>query len=151
MPRLGQHFLKSKPALRKIVDALELREGDFVVEIGPGHGELTSAIMSKAPSRVIAIERDARLAQLLRAMFLKTEGAKIERMTVAEGDALEILPNLVREKMSGKNPWKLAGNIPYYITGKLLRISANWSISRNGPCLWFSAKSRNGYAPRRRA
>jgi len=116
MPRLGQHFLKNKSVVKKIADALELRDGDLVIEIGPGHGELTAAIAAKADVKIIAIEKDARLAQLLRDAFLKKS-----EMEIVEGDALKVLPDLTQEKIPTTKPWKLAGNIPYYITGKLLR------------------------------
>ena len=45
--RLGQHFLKNKEKIRKIAGFLDLERGDFVVEIGPGHGELTEELRSK--------------------------------------------------------------------------------------------------------
>jgi 16S rRNA (adenine1518-N6/adenine1519-N6)-dimethyltransferase len=113
MPRLGQHFLKNRSVIKKIVDALELYADDFVVEIGPGHGELTAAIAGRTRVKIVAIEKDARLAGLLREMFLKKSAANGSEVEILEGDALEVLPKLA--------PGKIAGNIPYYITGKLLR------------------------------
>ena len=64
MPRLGQHFLTDKNALKKIAGFLDLKEGDAVVEIGPGHGELTEQILNNELGiknngiKIIAIEKD---------------------------------------------------------------------------------------------
>jgi 16S rRNA (adenine1518-N6/adenine1519-N6)-dimethyltransferase len=111
MQRLGQHFLKNQSVLVKIVKALGLVEGDSVIEIGPGHGELTiplAAACEKLGVNIIAIEKDAELAK------------QITATKVITGDALKVLPGVVGE-LKTKN-YKLVGNIPYYITGKLLRV-----------------------------
>ncbi len=114
MPRgLGQHFLKDRQALRKITAALEITPRDTVVEIGPGHGELTEHLAAMNPSKIIAVEKDKRLADLLRQKF------QISNIEVIEGDILKILPVLY-SKLETRNS-KLVGNIPYYITGHLLR------------------------------
>lgn len=110
MKRLGQHFLKSKSAIKKIIDALEPKSGDTLIEVGAGHGELTEGLKASGVGcRVVAIEKDPRLINLLKEKF-KDES----RIKIVEGDALKVIPKLVN--------WKLTGNIPYYITGKLLRI-----------------------------
>ena len=67
---LGQHFLKNKVAIEKIVNALELKEGEVVVEVGAGHGELTKQMaddkwLTADGSRLIAVEKDGELAQSL--------------------------------------------------------------------------------------
>ncbi len=114
MIKLGQHFLTDKHALEKIVSLLELKNDDFVLEIGPGHGELTERI-AEYGCTVTAIERDGLFAEALREKFSGNEKIKI-----ITGDALKILPDEKNWNPERKN-WKLAGNIPYYITGKLLR------------------------------
>lgn len=105
--RLGQNFLINKKVLKDIANALELKEGEVVVEIGPGHGELTIYLLESG-ARVVAIEKDRELANQLK--------EKYKNLEVIEGDALKVLPILNLEN------YKLAGNIPYYITGKLLRL-----------------------------
>jgi len=105
--RLGQHFLKDKKVLERIASSLEISNKDTVVEIGPGHGELTHYILEKSPKKIVLIERDTSLAENLLGISDNTE--------VIAGDALEIITQL-----KIKN-YKLVGNIPYYITGKLLR------------------------------
>jgi 16S rRNA (adenine1518-N6/adenine1519-N6)-dimethyltransferase len=112
MARLGQHFLKNRKAAEISVEALSLRPEDTVIEIGPGHGELTLPLLSGAAGKVIALERDPALASALRARNLP-------KLEVVEGHALTVLGELL-ERTSG--PVKIAGNIPYYITGHLLRL-----------------------------
>ncbi|MEX2032941.1 MAG: rRNA adenine N-6-methyltransferase family protein, partial [Candidatus Colwellbacteria bacterium] len=67
--RLGQHFLKDKRALQKITVALEISPHDTVVEIGPGHGELTSFLLRANPKKIIAIEKDKGMIQALKENF----------------------------------------------------------------------------------
>lgn len=112
MPRkLGQHFLKDKRALRKIVAALEISPPDIIVEIGPGHGELTRYLLKAGPKKLLAIEKDKKLAILLR--------QELPGVEIIEGDILKMFPNLIW-KLKNEN-WKLTGNIPYYLTGHLFR------------------------------
>jgi 16S rRNA (adenine1518-N6/adenine1519-N6)-dimethyltransferase len=113
--RLGQHFLKNKKKIRKIVDALELQNGDTVVEIGPGKGALTKEIL-KNKIKYIGIEKDEELIdELLSSKFVREK----DNIEIIEGDILKILPGLTTYKLT---TLKLVGNIPYYITGQLLRI-----------------------------
>ncbi len=111
MKRLGQHFLINQEAIEEIVSALDLKEGEAVVEVGPGHGELTKELI-KHQIKLIAIEKDKRLAKELRKK-IKDENLNIK---IIEGDILKVLPQL-----KIKN-YKLVGNIPYYLTGYLLRV-----------------------------
>ena len=110
---LGQNFLTSKAKIKEIVAGLDLGKGDVVVEIGPGHGELTEEILKTKNVKLIAIEKDKNLAKDLRDKFQESGGVKI-----VEGDALRLLS----EETSGLGKYKIVGNIPYYITGHLLRI-----------------------------
>jgi 16S rRNA (adenine1518-N6/adenine1519-N6)-dimethyltransferase len=120
MERLGQHFLKDQKILRKITEALELKPGKEVLEIGPGHGELTEEVVSRFKAlgindyKLIAIEKDRDLAE-----YLKEKFAANENVEIIQGDALEVLPSLTSNP-EHKN-YLLTGNIPYYITGFLLR------------------------------
>ena len=114
--RLGQHFLKDRNVLKKITEALEIQSGDFVIEIGSGQGSLTELLMEAPINKIIAIEKDKKLALDLK---LKNRDGTI--LEVIEGDALKILPT-VTNKLNRE--YKLIGNIPYYITGYLLRVIA---------------------------
>ncbi len=119
--KLGQHFLKDKNALAKIAEALSLESGDTVIEIGAGHGELTWLLARQCQElgcRVIAIERDEKLAEAL-GVRLKVLGFR-KTLEIIKGDILKILsPTTYNLK---PKTYKVAGNIPYYITGHLLRI-----------------------------
>lgn len=127
MRRLGQHFLKNRSIAKKIVVALDLRSDETVIEIGPGHGEFTVPLLKAAErvgATVLAIERDRALVPALAERAAASSGL----LLIVEGDALAQLPDIIRTIAIGKNgagssaPYVLAGNIPYYITGKLLRI-----------------------------
>ena len=115
---LGQHFLKSQSALDAIVGALDPTAVDIVVEIGPGEGVLTEKILPLA-AKVIAIEKDSRLIPLLQKKFAKYIEAG--RFDLIEGDALEFDPAALQSYDLKKFDYKVVGNIPYYITGALLK------------------------------
>lgn len=130
MQRLGQHFLKNKAVLEKIADSLNPKRDDIVIEIGPGHGELTKELLQH-PVHVIAIEKDRRLADLLKRnakLLISNDKSnpndQMSKLEVQTGNALKILPSLIRNlKLGiGHSNYKVVGNIPYYITGYLLRI-----------------------------
>jgi 16S rRNA (adenine1518-N6/adenine1519-N6)-dimethyltransferase len=106
---LGQHFLSDPRILGRIADAVALTPDETVVEIGPGRGALTDALLARA-SRVIAIEIDRKLAELLRERY-----AGEPRLTIVEADVLEVD---LGELAGG--PYALAGNVPYYITTPIL-------------------------------
>jgi 16S rRNA (adenine1518-N6/adenine1519-N6)-dimethyltransferase len=103
---LGQHFLHNPHYLGLVADAARIQKGECVLEIGPGDGALTKVLLERG-ARVVALEKDARLVPLLKEKF---PGKEFEAI---EGDALEYEPLF-------KN-YKVVGNIPYYITGALIR------------------------------
>ncbi len=104
--RLGQHFLADPRILARIADALGATRDDTVLEIGPGPGGLTSALVERA-GRVVAIEKDSDLVPALR--------GRVPNATVVEGDALE----LDWHALAGPR-FLAAGNIPYNITSPLI-------------------------------
>jgi len=101
--RLGQHFLSDPTILARIVDALDPRPGETVLEIGPGQGTLTKELLGRGV-RVIAIEKDRGLGAALDAR---------ENLTVITGDALKL-------DWHNFGAAKVIGNIPYYITSPLI-------------------------------
>ena len=105
---LGQHFLVDRPSLEAIMAAAQLTQADTVLEIGPGLGVMTEALASAA-GRVIAVETDQILAELLR----RRQPANLE---VVEQDILQfdlrVLPP----------GYKVVANIPYYLTSKIFRL-----------------------------
>ncbi len=112
---LGQHFLRSESALRKIAEAGQLSPADIVLEIGPGEGVLTKLLLEQA-GKVIAVEKDDRLIPLLKQKFA-TEIAS-RKLELIHADILKF--SIFNFQFSGK-PYKIVANIPYYITGALIR------------------------------
>lgn len=113
--RLGQYFLHDTGAVAEAISAIGA-EIKNVIEIGPGNGALTKPLcesLFKNGGRLIAIEKDPALAE-------KARDWDLENLEVVEGDALEVLPGLSAEL--GGQKYSLIGNIPYYLTGFLLRI-----------------------------
>ena len=115
MPRrLGQHFLKNETILKKIAGAIKKSTRQVLIEIGPGHGELTKYLFSQS-SHLILLERDHSLVEKIKKDVL------FSQTRIIEGDALVTLPSLVRDLALQKKSYSIIGNIPYYITGQLLR------------------------------
>ena len=112
---LGQYFLRSEGALRKIVAAAHLTPGETVLEVGPGEGVLTARLLG-AGARVVAVEKDARLIPLLQEKFFSeiTSG----RLTLIQQDILLFNP-LAYQLLAMS--YKLVANLPYYITGAFLK------------------------------
>jgi 16S rRNA (adenine1518-N6/adenine1519-N6)-dimethyltransferase len=107
--KLGQHFLTDASWQEQIARAIHLGEGVWV-EIGAGHGEMTSRLAQHA-GRVIAIELDRRLAGRLREVT-----ARLGNVEVVEGDVLAVDFGALTK---GKS-FSVYGNLPYYITSPIL-------------------------------
>lgn len=119
--KLGQHFLKDKSIVKRIIATLSPVRGETIVEIGPGHGELTVPLIEAAGKngcKIIAIEKDPKLAEELE---YRIQNTRTEAVKVVRGNALKILPQLLVSHALNSVPYALVGNIPYYITGHLLR------------------------------
>ena len=106
---LGQNFLHDRNLARWIVEKAELTSEDYVVEIGPGLGALTEFILESG-ARVLAIEKDQRLAEFLRKRLAS------KRLEVLHSDALDY----DLRSLFAKPRVKLLGNLPYYISSQLL-------------------------------
>lgn len=112
---LGQHFLKSKKALSTIVRAAHLSAKDTVLEIGPGKGVLTAELLKNA-GKVIAIEKDIALTEYLKERF--AEEIASGKLELIHDDIRNFEPTTYNLPTSN---YKLVANIPYYITGQILR------------------------------
>ena len=109
--RLGQNFLVDEVALRRIVEAAGVESGDAVLEIGPGLGSLTRHLATRA-SRVVAVEKDARLLPPLKSVL-----ADYDNVRIVLGDILQIpAPSLMAAE-----DYLVVANIPYYITSAVFR------------------------------
>ncbi len=108
---LGQNFLLDLNLTGRIARAAGPLEGYEVIEVGPGPGGLTRALLAEGASRVIAIERDRRCLPALEEIAAAYPG----RLTIIEGDALETdMAALV------KGPTRIVANLPYNIATPLL-------------------------------
>ncbi len=117
--RLGQHFLTDHKLLDRIVEALDVRAGETVIEVGPGRGSLTEVLLDRG-AQVIAIEKDRELAENLRASYVVR---RTSDLTVVDADALTVdwhaqLPRTTYD--ARRTAFKVVGNIPYYITSPLI-------------------------------
>jgi len=112
---LGQNFLSSEKILAEIVAAAALGKSDLVLEIGPGRGSLTKKLLSVA-GEVVAVEKDNGLISFLKEKFREeiAEG----KLTLISGDILDIS---VASLGLSNSDYSIVANIPYYITGELLR------------------------------
>lgn len=108
---LGQNFLHDPGALNKIVATAEIAPEETVLEVGAGTGALTRALLD-CGSPVVAVETDARLLPLLRAGLPHTP-----RLRLLHADVLRL--DLAR--LLAPQPWLCVANLPYYITGAILR------------------------------
>ena len=109
--RLGQNFLCDPNAARWIVDQLEPAAEDFVVEVGPGTGSLSAALVGRV-RRLLLVEFDRRLAGWLQERFAGEHSVEVVH---ADGAQYDLRP-LFREQ-----PVKLLGNLPYSAGGAILR------------------------------
>jgi 16S rRNA (adenine1518-N6/adenine1519-N6)-dimethyltransferase len=115
---LGQNFLFDLNLTRKIARAAGPLAGVAVIEVGPGPGGLTRALLSEGAEKVIAIERDARALGALAEIAVHWPG----RLEVIEGDALRIAPETLIAK-AGAMPIRIVANLPYNLATALL---AGW-------------------------
>ncbi len=109
---LGQNFLLDLNLTGRIARAAGPLEGATVIEIGPGPGGLTRALLTEGARRVIAIERDERAIAALNEIAEHHPG----RLTVVAGDALEYDPR----PLLGDAPVRIAANLPYNLATVLL-------------------------------
>lgn len=107
---LGQNFLLDEGLLRKIVEVAQVQPHDHVLEIGAGAGTLTRALAQSAET-VIAVELDQRLLPVLDYQLFGQENVR-----VIHGDILELNPRDLFDR-----PYIVVANVPYYITGAILR------------------------------
>ena len=119
---LGQNFLVDKDIINKIADILEIKDKS-ILEIGPGTGNLTTALLKRDPKNVYVIEKDNNLANLLKNEFK-------DQLKVINEDVLK-----VNEKLICKEKLIVFGNLPYNISTEIL---IKWILNLDNKNLWFS-------------
>ncbi len=124
--RLGQNFVIDSNTVRRIVRIARIEPDDIVVEVGPGLGSLTLALLPEA-ARVIAVEIDGRLATALPATVADRLPACADRLQVVAADALTL------EGLPGPAPTALVANLPYNVAVPvLLRMLDRFSSIQRG-------------------
>lgn len=113
---LGQHFLKNNHYARLLAQSVHASAGDSILEIGPGKGILTHELLATG-ARVVAVERDAELLPILAETF--SVEIATGQLALVHDDVRNFLP-ASHGLEAGK--YSLAANIPYYITGEIIRL-----------------------------
>lgn len=108
---LGQNFLLDPQITRKIALVAGPLKGFDVIEVGPGPGGLTRAVLEQQPDKVFAIEKDADCVIALQKLITFSQG----KLEVLRGDACNIKPQSL-----SKNPIKIIANLPYNVGTNLL-------------------------------
>ena len=108
--KLGQNFLIKRGIVDEIVKAADLRDGEPILEIGPGIGTLTQGL-AQSGANVTAIELDTRLLEVL-----DTTLAQYDNVKIVHGDVLKLdVPSIMNHE-----PFKVVANLPYYITTPII-------------------------------
>jgi 16S rRNA (adenine1518-N6/adenine1519-N6)-dimethyltransferase len=113
--RLGQHFLTARWAAASLARAANITAAETIVEIGPGKGMLTRELLATG-AKVIAIEKDESLVAKLQEIFASEIAAG--KLQVVSADIRDISPEKLFLQQGG---YVVAANIPYYITGEIIR------------------------------
>ena len=125
---LGQNFLFDLNLTQKIARTAGPLEGVTVIEVGPGPGGLTRAILSLGAKKVIAVERDSRCLPALAEIEAHYPG----RLEVIEGDALK---TDFEALVPAGEPVRIIANLPYNVGTQLL---VNWLLPKQWPPFWLS-------------
>ncbi|MDA8870563.1 16S rRNA (adenine(1518)-N(6)/adenine(1519)-N(6))-dimethyltransferase RsmA [Rhizobiaceae bacterium] len=128
---LGQNFLLDLNITMKIARAAGELSGHTVLEIGPGPGGLTRALLASGAERVIAIERDERCLPALAEIAEASDG----RLHVVSGDALALDHGALVAEHGGGRPVRIVANLPYNIATPLL---TGWLTHDPWPSWWTS-------------
>lgn len=112
--KYGQNFLIDTHVLDKIINAAEITEEDFVLEIGPGIGTMTQYLASSA-REVFAVEIDRALIPILEDTL-----SEYENVTILNEDILKVDIRKLAEEHNQGRPIKVVANLPYYITTPII-------------------------------
>lgn len=111
----GQNFLIDENVVNSIVESAEISKDDFVIEIGPGLGTLTSKLLEKA-GKVTCIELDKKMLDILNDRF-----KLYNNFELINNDVLKVnLNNIINENLQNYKYAKVVANLPYYITTPII-------------------------------
>ncbi len=119
---LGQNFLIDQNIIEKITNIIKIKNKN-ILEIGPGTGNLTASILNKKPKKLIVIEKDNELVNLLEKKFTN-------KIKIINKDILKIDENFL-----DKEELTVFGNLPYNISTEIL---SKWILNLNKENLWFN-------------
>ena len=119
---LGQNFLIDQNIIKKIIDIVDIKDKN-ILEIGPGTGSLTLEIFKKKPKKIILIEKDDKLIEILKNKFN-------EDIEFINEDVLKIDENNLNNQIL-----TVFGNLPYNISTEIL---SKWILNINPKKVWFS-------------
>ena len=120
---LGQNFLVDQNIINKIINIVDIKD-KIILEIGPGTGNLTLEILKKKPKKVILIEKDEKLIDLLKNRLNKD-------IELINKDVLKIDENNLNNQIL-----TVFGNLPYNISTEIL---SKWILNINPKKVWFSS------------
>tara|TARA_B100000242_G_C42971816_1_gene450927 strand:- start:75 stop:863 length:789 start_codon:yes stop_codon:yes gene_type:complete len=118
---LGQNFLCDQNIINKILDITEIEKKN-VLEIGPGTGNLTSEILKKKPKKLLVVEKDNDLVNLLQKKFCN-------KIKIINDDVLKLNENFL-----SKETLTVFGNLPYNISTEIL---IKWILNLSLKRTWF--------------
>ena len=119
---LGQNFLIDKNIIEKITNLVDIKN-KWVLEVGPGTGNLTSSILKKNPKKLYVVEKDSNLSSRLADKFK-------DQISIMNDDILMINEDLIcNEKLI------VFGNLPYNISTEIL---CKWILNLKNEKIWFS-------------
>lgn len=107
--RLGQNFLSEAGVIEKLVGAAQIRDGQAILEIGPGTGNLTARLLETG-NKIIAIEKDPEMIDILKERFTNQSNFELHNADILKFDESGI-----------QTPYKIAANLPFYLGAPLIR------------------------------
>ena len=105
---LGQNFLVNKGAVKRVINAADIKPDEVILEVGPGLGALTKELAKKA-KKVIAVEKDRKMVEILKETL-----KGFENIEIVQGDILKL-------KLQIPKPYKIVANLPFHLTAPVIR------------------------------
>ncbi len=118
--RLGQNFLVDKEAVKKIIEAADLKLEDVILEVGPGLGVLTQELARKA-KKVIAVEKDQNMIEILRTTLKDLRNVEVIQGDIRKIDTKYFKPNTLGHSPTGEAKYKVVANLPFYLAAPVIR------------------------------
>lgn len=109
--QFGQHFLKSQDVVKKIVDEIDIKEDDIILEIGPGTGVLTEEILKRNPNKLYSVEIDKSLYPLLEEKFKEYKNFELIKSDIFDVN----IKSLTEDRKI-----KIVGNLPYNVASLIM-------------------------------